>query len=211
MRQGNNSRRHHRSGGGRSGGGHGGHSNHSSHTSGNVSSGSNNTGRRFNPRIQTFDSNGPDVRIRGNAFQVNEKYLSMARDVAAAGDRVLAESYLQHAEHYQRMLNEAAIEFGDHQPSQQQQQQQPSFNNNNGGNAMDMAGSEQPEVNARPMNGQEEIPAPVSHQTQPGNEQASAQDQGGGERRPRPPRPPHRRAPEQQQPTAENPPEAETA
>lgn len=56
-------------------------------------------------RSQVFDSNGPDVRIRGTAFQINEKYLALAKDAAASGDRVLSESYLQHAEHYQRMIN----------------------------------------------------------------------------------------------------------
>lgn len=55
-------------------------------------------------RNQTFDSNGPDVRIRGNASQVYEKYLNLARDATASGDRVLAESYYQHAEHYYRIL-----------------------------------------------------------------------------------------------------------
>lgn len=83
--------------------------------------------RRVNPRIQTFDSNGPEVRIRGNAFQINEKYLTLARDAQSAGDRVLAESYLQHAEHYQRFINEMNEEFARHNPVgyQQQQQQQP--------------------------------------------------------------------------------------
>lgn len=54
-------------------------------------------------RHQTFDSNGPDVRVRGNAWQVYEKYQSLARDASSAGDRVMAESYLQHAEHYYRI------------------------------------------------------------------------------------------------------------
>ena len=54
-------------------------------------------------RHQTFDSNGPDVRVRGNAWQVYEKYQSLARDAASAGDRVMAENYLQHAEHYYRI------------------------------------------------------------------------------------------------------------
>ncbi len=56
-------------------------------------------------RTQVFDSNGPDVRIRGTAFQVHEKYLILAKDAAASGDRIVAESYLQHAEHYQRIIN----------------------------------------------------------------------------------------------------------
>ena len=56
-------------------------------------------------RMQVFDSNGPDVRIRGTAHQVTEKYMALAKDAASAGDRILAESYLQHAEHYQRVIN----------------------------------------------------------------------------------------------------------
>jgi hypothetical protein len=55
--------------------------------------------------MQVFDSNGPDVRIRGTAHQVCEKYLTLAKDAAAAGDRIVAENYLQHAEHYQRIIN----------------------------------------------------------------------------------------------------------
>lgn len=61
-------------------------------------------------RSQVFDSNGPDVRIRGTAYQIQEKYMALAKDAASAGDRVLAESYLQHAEHYQRVINEWGIQ-----------------------------------------------------------------------------------------------------
>ncbi len=54
---------------------------------------------------QTFDSNGPEVRVRGNAHQVLEKYLALARDAQSAGDRIAAENYFQHAEHYFRIIN----------------------------------------------------------------------------------------------------------
>ena len=67
--------------------------------------GNNNGGRGNDNRMQVFDSNGPDVRIRGTAHQVTEKYLALAKDAASAGDRIMAESYLQHAEHYQRVIN----------------------------------------------------------------------------------------------------------
>jgi len=64
--------------------------------------------RRPGPlKSQTFDSNGPDVRIRGNAHQVYEKYLGLARDAMTGGDRVLAESYYQFAEHYYRIIHES--------------------------------------------------------------------------------------------------------
>ena len=65
-----------------------------------------NGNRRGNQnRMQVFDSNGPDVRIRGTAYQICEKYLALAKDAAAGGDAIMAESYLQHAEHYQRIIN----------------------------------------------------------------------------------------------------------
>jgi len=111
------------SNGGRSGGGHSGGGNYnnggSSHHSGNSG------GRRVNPRVQTFDSNGPDVRIRGTAYQINEKYVTLARDATSAGDRVLAESYLQHAEHYQRFINEMTEEFNQYNQQNPQYQQPP--------------------------------------------------------------------------------------
>lgn len=53
---------------------------------------------------RTIDSNGPDVKIRGNAHHIYEKYLQLARDANSSGDRVMAENYLQHAEHYYRLI-----------------------------------------------------------------------------------------------------------
>src|SRR5581483_7591024 len=73
-------------GGGQGGGGMGG-------------GGGGNRNRQMPLRHQTFDSNGPDVRVRGNAYQV------LARDAHSAGDRIAAENYYQHAEHYYRIIN----------------------------------------------------------------------------------------------------------
>src|SRR6516225_8924736 len=56
-------------------------------------------------RIQTFDSNGPNVKIRGNAYQVFERYVALAGEAAASGDRIAAENLYQHAEHYFRVMN----------------------------------------------------------------------------------------------------------
>jgi hypothetical protein len=56
-------------------------------------------------RPQNFDNPGPDVRVRGNTYQVMEKYLALARDASLAGDRIAMENYLQHAEHYYRTIN----------------------------------------------------------------------------------------------------------
>ena len=55
-------------------------------------------------RSQTLDSNGPDVKIRGTPSQIFEKYLALARDANSSGDRIMAENYLQHAEHYLRLI-----------------------------------------------------------------------------------------------------------
>jgi Domain of unknown function (DUF4167) len=60
---------------------------------------------RMPHRIQTFDSNGPNVKIRGNAYQVFERYVALAREAAASGDRIAAENLYQHAEHYFRVMN----------------------------------------------------------------------------------------------------------
>ncbi len=57
-----------------------------------------------NPLTRSFESNGPDVKLRGTPAHIAEKYMSLARDALSAGDPVLAENYLQHAEHYNRII-----------------------------------------------------------------------------------------------------------
>ncbi len=91
---------------------------------GNNSGNSGGGGRRSHhqPRMKVYDSNGPDVRIRGTAHQVCEKYQLLAKDAASSGNIVLAESYLQHAEHYQRLINEFAEENAAYFQSQGGQQ-----------------------------------------------------------------------------------------
>src|ERR1700730_4024662 len=68
-----------------------------------------------NPLTRSYESSGPDVKIRGTAHHIGEKYLQLARDAQTSGDPVMAESYLQHAEHYFRLIAAA----------QQNQQQGP--------------------------------------------------------------------------------------
>jgi hypothetical protein len=70
-------------------------------------------------RNHVFDSNGPDLRIRGTAQQLFEKYLQLGRDATSSGDRVMAEGYFQHAEHYFRIIN--AINQATQQSQQNQQ------------------------------------------------------------------------------------------
>jgi hypothetical protein len=56
------------------------------------------------PLTRSFESTGPDVKIRGTPAHIAEKYMSLARDASSSGDPVLAENYLQHAEHYNRII-----------------------------------------------------------------------------------------------------------
>ena len=65
-----------------------------------------------NPLARSFESNGPDVKIRGTAAHIAEKYMSLARDALASGDMIAAESYFQHAEHYNRIIMAAQSQFG---------------------------------------------------------------------------------------------------
>ena len=73
-------------------------------------------------RNHVFDSSGPDLRIRGTAQQLFEKYLQLGRDATSAGDRVLAESYFQHAEHYFRILGAMQAAQQPHQAPHQHAQ-----------------------------------------------------------------------------------------
>jgi hypothetical protein len=68
-------------------------------------------------RNHVFDSNGPDLRIRGTAQQLFEKYLQLGRDATSSGDRVMAEGYFQHAEHYFRILNAMNQAAAQNQPN----------------------------------------------------------------------------------------------
>jgi len=115
-----------RSRGGRNGGGGGGgghhHKQHHNH----------NPNRPPN-RNQIFDSSGPDVRVRGNAHQVFDKYQALAREAGASGDRIMAEAYWQYADHYFRVIqtmggfvprnNQGWGEGEEGQPGNPQQQQ----------------------------------------------------------------------------------------
>lgn len=66
--------------------------------------GRNNNRRSSNPLTRVYESNGPDVKVRGTAHHIAEKYQQLARDAQSSGDPVAAENYLQHAEHYLRII-----------------------------------------------------------------------------------------------------------
>jgi len=160
-------------------------------------------GRRpQNPHNQTFDSNGPGVRIRGNAIQVFEKYQQLARDASSAGDRVAAENLFQHAEHYYRLHQAAQANVAgngqDRRPQQhgQPQQQQPAAGANPGGDAAPQA-EPQTESRTQPqVEGQAEprveTPAEAPAEQAPASAEAAAESEaprgrgaGNGRRRPR--------------------------
>jgi hypothetical protein len=92
---------------------------------------------------RTFDSSGPEIKIRGSAAHVYEKYLQLARDANSSGDRVMAENYLQHAEHYYRLMSAAQAQQQQY-AAQQPQQQGAQANGNNGGNNANNGNGRQP-------------------------------------------------------------------
>jgi len=110
----------------------------------------NNRSKGPNPLSRNYESNGPDVKIRGNAQHVAEKYTTLARDAQSAGDRVIAENYLQHAEHYNRIILAAQAQAPVQYQRDDQDQDQDDENGydddgNNTGNGNDSDRQEIPE------------------------------------------------------------------
>ncbi|KQV39129.1 MULTISPECIES: DUF4167 domain-containing protein [unclassified Rhizobium] len=90
-----------------------GRNNNNNNNGGGGGGGNNNNHNRKgqNPLTRTYDSSGPDVKIRGTAQHIAEKYMNLARDAQSSGDRVMAENYLQHAEHYNRIIAAAQAQM----------------------------------------------------------------------------------------------------
>jgi Domain of unknown function (DUF4167) len=122
-----------------------------------------NSGRKNqNPLTRVYESNGPDVKIRGTASHIGEKYIQLARDAQGSGDPVAAENYFQHAEHYFRLIAAAQEQFRQTQP----QQHQP-FYRPEGAEARDESfDDEGDDVAAHPMMGGSE-PGYGSREQQP--------------------------------------------
>ncbi|WP_370274900.1 DUF4167 domain-containing protein [Pararhodobacter marinus] len=80
---------------------------------------------------RVFDSSGPEGKVRGTPQQIIDKYTVLARDAQLSGDRVAAENFQQHAEHYTRMLNEAQAELAREAEARRDQQNNNGNNNNN--------------------------------------------------------------------------------
>jgi len=72
--------------------------------------------KNHNPMSRVYESNGPDVKIRGNPSHIAEKYVQLARDAQASGDPISAENYYQHAEHYYRLIAAAQEQFRQNNP-----------------------------------------------------------------------------------------------
>ena len=125
--------------------------------------GGGNGGGGFNPN-RTFDSSGPEVKIRGSAAHVYEKYLQLARDANSSGDRITAENYLQHAEHYYRIM--AAQQAQQAQYAAQQAAQ-------NAANRPPMEGGQQ----GQPMQGGQQ--QPQQPQPMPGSAPSFSLSDGG--------------------------------
>ena len=106
-------------------------------------------GYHQNPLSRMYESNGPDVKIRGTASHVAEKYLQLARDAQSSGDPIAAENYYQHAEHYFRLIAAAQEQFRQGQPSYQQQQ--GDMRGNLADDSFDDGEDEQPHVGGEPF------------------------------------------------------------
>jgi uncharacterized protein DUF4167 len=93
--------------------------------SNNNNNNNNNNRRGQNPMTRVFESNGPDIKIRGTASHVAEKYVQLARDARSSGDPVASENYYQHAEHYFRLIAAAQEQFRQSQPQPRTENEMP--------------------------------------------------------------------------------------
>src|SRR4030081_1942728 len=91
----------------------------------NNNNNNNNNRRGQNPMTRVFESNGPDIKIRGTASHVAEKYVQLARDARSSGDPVASENYYQHAEHYFRLIAAAQEQFRQNQPQPRTENEMP--------------------------------------------------------------------------------------
>ena len=155
----NNQNRRMRGRGNGSGGSNGG-------SGGNGGGNNNNNNRKGpNPLTRSYESNGPDVKVRGTAQHVAEKYMTLARDAQSSGDRVMAENYLQHAEHYNRII---AAAYAANPPQAPHQQNDSDEEGNEGGddrfqsNPQPMTESTQPYDGNSPQPVIDGLPAEVA-------------------------------------------------
>jgi hypothetical protein len=194
--------------------------NHKSHHSGGGGGGGGG-GHHHNPLTRVYESNGPEVKIRGTAHHIAEKYLQLARDAQGSGDPVTAENHFQHAEHYLRMIAAAQEQFraqnpyyqappapgeirdeafdgedndevGQGQPGQGQPQNQPPQGQQNFGSQQN---------NPQGFNNGQQPPYPPREQPQPyGGQQPNSNYQGRPQQQPQQQHQPYSPPPQQYQP-----------
>jgi hypothetical protein len=107
--------------------------------------------RGQNPMTRVFESNGPDIKIRGTASHVAEKYVQLARDARSSGDPVAAENYYQHAEHYFRLIAAAQEQFRQNQPQPRTENEMPTEDGDDEGESFSHFGQEPGFVPAQPQ------------------------------------------------------------
>jgi hypothetical protein len=115
-----------------------------------------NQNRRSSTNVinRVFDSSGPEGKVRGTPQQIIDKYQMLSRDAQLSGDRVAAENFLQHCEHYTRLLNEATREQNqrrEQHDAQQAQQAQRKAAQNNDNQVSAHENSDQPDIAQQPM------------------------------------------------------------
>ncbi len=152
------------------GGGGGGHHNH----------GGGGGGGHHNSPNRSLETNGPDVKFRGTASHIYERYLQLARDAASSGDRVLSENYMQHADHYFRLVR--SMQPATPPPQHQQHQQSDRFGGEAEFEGEDDAGGdgENAEPNEVAAEGEEQAEADFA---QGQHNQQGGEREGDGRRR----------------------------
>ena len=131
-----------------------------------------------NPLTRVYESNGPDVKIRGTASHVADKYVQLARDAQASGDPVAAENYFQHAEHYYRLIAAAQEQFRQANPYYRPEQEQ----RDDGMDDMEDEGTEQPASASEQPFGTGDQPY-IPREAQPFPPRDQQQPYGGGRER----------------------------
>lgn len=123
-----------------------------------------------NPLSRNYESNGPEVKIRGNASHIAEKYSTLARDALVSGDPVTAENFLQHAEHYYRIIMAAQAQAPAEQPSDS--------SNGSGGahKASDGSSAVSEEASGNKANGSEAEAKPVEAKASNGGSKAESNE-----------------------------------
>jgi hypothetical protein len=117
----------------------------------NRNNNNNNNRRGQNPMTRVFESNGPDIKIRGTASHVAEKYVQLARDARSSGDPVAAENYYQHAEHYFRLIAAAQEQFRQSQPQPRTENEMASEDGDDEGDGFSHFGQEPGFVPVQPQ------------------------------------------------------------